>query len=271
MQHVMIDGFRGFRSRFDQLQLIQEILEEVPCQLGLQPTMPAFLLPYYNGVVPEDCGVSAFVFLAGGHFTLHTFSFREVYFADMATAAFYDHRRLQSLLEAVLPCEMTTVSRVTRAPGALRDVESDAANDFGPHLLLDLDDYQGPRTLDDLFDLFDRLPAAIGMTPIMRPYVVRNATADGPVTSAMTMIAESHISLHVFEATRRAYFDLFSCRFFDRAPVVARIRAELGGGPMREALVTRGSKYRLLRTEREVELSRSKRWLHALKDDARPE
>src|SRR5438034_6613835 len=82
MLHFTIDGFQGFRSRFDHVPLIQEVLEEVPTQLGLKPVMPAFMLPYYNGVVPEDCGVSAFVFLAGGHFTLHTFSFREAYFAD---------------------------------------------------------------------------------------------------------------------------------------------------------------------------------------------
>lgn len=60
MQHFMIDGFRGYRSRFDDIKLVQEILEEFPAQLGLQPVMPSFLLPYYNGVVPEDCGVGAF-------------------------------------------------------------------------------------------------------------------------------------------------------------------------------------------------------------------
>src|SRR5256886_7935447 len=83
MLHFTIDGFRGFRSRFDDAHLIQEVLEDAPAQLGLKRAMPAFVLPYYSGVVPEDCGISAFVFLAGGHFTLHTFSFREAYFADL--------------------------------------------------------------------------------------------------------------------------------------------------------------------------------------------
>ena len=61
MYHVMIDGFRGFRSRFDDIKLVQESLEEIPAKLGLQPVMPGFMLPYYDGVVPEDCGVSSFV------------------------------------------------------------------------------------------------------------------------------------------------------------------------------------------------------------------
>src|SRR5213079_2072058 len=165
MLHFTIDGFQGFRSRFDHVPLIQEVLEEVPTQLGLKPVMPAFVLPYYNGVVPEDCGVSAFVFLAGGHFTLHTFSFREAYFADLVAPTAFDAGRLRSVLEAVFPCAITTVQTVNRQD--LKDTEPDLDADFGPHLFLNVDAYHGPQSLDTLFALFDRLPRSIGMTPIM--------------------------------------------------------------------------------------------------------
>ncbi|MBI3963284.1 MAG: S-adenosylmethionine decarboxylase [Deinococcus sp.] len=266
MQHFMIDGFQGFRSRFDHIQLIQEVLEEVPVQLGLRPAMPAFLLPYYNGVVPEDCGVSSFLFLVGGHFTLHTFSFREAYFADLVTPTVFDTRRLRQLLDTAFPCATTTVNMVERAPGSLRSATPNVDTDFGPHLFLDIEDYQGPRNMDGLFALFDRLPSEIGMTPIMRPYILRGTTSAGqPVLSAMTMIAESHISLHVFEGEGKAYFDLFSCRFFDRGKVVPRIQTELPGRYVNEALIARGSKYRFLRTERSEELARSKSWLEAVR------
>lgn len=265
MQHLMIDGFQGFRSRFDQLQLIQEVLEEIPTQLGLQPAMPAFLRPYYNGVVPEDCGISGFLFLAGGHFTIHTFSFREAYFADLVSSTPFDTRRLQFLLEATFPCDTTTCTSMSRNGGPLPASKPDIPNDFGPHLLLDIDEYTGPSTMDDLFRVFDRLPQMIGMTPIMRPYLVRNTTPDGPVLSAMTMIAESHVSIHVYEAKRQAYFDLFSCRFFDRDAVVPRIMAEFPGGAVEEGLGIRGSKYQLLRTEREREHLKEKAWLQVLK------
>ena len=79
--------------------LVQEMLEEIPCHLGLEPAMPPFLLPYYNGVVAEDCGISAFVVLRGGHFTLHTFSFREAYFADIVFPAEFDTARVRAQLE----------------------------------------------------------------------------------------------------------------------------------------------------------------------------
>src|SRR2546425_12097702 len=114
MLHFTIDGFRGFRSRFDDAHLIQEVLEDAPAQLGLRRTMPAFVLPYYNGVVAEDCGIRAFVFLEGRHFTLHTFSFREPYFADLVAPVDFDPYKLRALLEAVFPCAVPSVQTVER-------------------------------------------------------------------------------------------------------------------------------------------------------------
>jgi S-adenosylmethionine/arginine decarboxylase-like enzyme len=99
------------------------------------------------------------------------------------------------------------------------------------------------------------------MTPIMRPYVIRDTVGDQPVLSAMTMIAESHVSLHVFPKEERAYFDLFSCRFFDRTFVVPRLRAKFPGGSVQEALIARGTRYRHLRTERADEHAKSRTWL----------
>lgn len=265
MQHFMIDGIKGYRSRFDHIQLIQEILEEIPYKLGVEPAMPPFLLPYYNGVVPEDCGVSAFVFFRGGHFTLHTFSFREAYFADFVSVHPFKTEELHRMLDSALPCEKTTVSAVHRMPGALQSMPPDSATDFGPHLFLDLADYQGPETMDELFDLFDRLPWEIGMTPIMRPYTIKGSTAAGRrFLSTVTMIAESHIILHLFPDEHRAYFDLFSCKFFELAPVLARIKAELPGQVLNEALIGRGSKYYLERTERSMEVALSQHWLGAV-------
>lgn len=52
MTHVTLDGFRGSRSRFDDIRLVQEVLEELPVVLGLQRTMPAFLLDR-TAVIPR--------------------------------------------------------------------------------------------------------------------------------------------------------------------------------------------------------------------------
>lgn len=265
MFHVMVDGTKGFRSRFDHIELIQEVLEELPTRLGIEPAAPAFLLPYHNGVVQEDCGVSAFVFLRGGHFTLHTFSFREAYFADIVSPAAFNVTDLRAQLDAAFPCENCDTQTLTRVPGAVHSVPPDVEQDFGPHVFLDIEDYTGPCAMDTLFDLFDVLPWEIGMTPIMRPYLIKGTTTDARrVISAVTMIAESHIILHVFPDEGRAFLDLFSCRFFETEPVLRKIKAALPGRVANEAMMARGRQYRLLCTQRDEEVARHKGWLDAI-------
>ena len=265
MYHFILDGYKGYRSRFDDLKLIQELLDEVPYLLGLQPVMPSFLLPYYNGIVPEDCGISAFVFLRGGHMTIHTFSFRESYFADVLAPQDFDIDRLRSLLASALPCEETHVDFASREKNAFPKIEPDPEVDFGPHCLFEIEEYQGPDTLDSLFKLFDGLPGDIGMTPIMRPYVIRSSCPEnGEILSAMTMIAESHLSLHIFLEQQRAYFDLFSCSFFDYPLVLARLNDLLPGEYNYSTLIPRGKNYRHYRTKRVEEQNKSRFWLKSL-------
>ncbi|MGK3993613.1 S-adenosylmethionine decarboxylase [Sorangium sp. So ce1024] len=269
LTHFTMDGFHGFRSRFDDVKLAQELLEEVPGVLKLKPVMPPFILPYYNGVVAEDCGISAFVLLLGGHLTIHTFSFRECFFADLVYPGAFDPQRVQMMLQTTLPCRSVFTQTVDRGDGGDlqerrgHEVVSPEA-DFGPHLFLQFSPYRGPTSLDALFDIFDHLPSKIGMTPIMRPFVVKTATKDGsPVISAMVMIAESHITLHIFPDSDEAFFDLFSCKFFDVEPVVSVLAEQLGGNVTEQVLVPRGQRYLQLRTERPHVMSHVNQWLAA--------
>lgn len=90
---------------------------------------------------------------------------------------------------------------------------------YGPHLMLDLNDCN-PAILDDLdacFRLLTELPERIGMTIITQPYVFRYDAplpGDGGITG-VTIIAESHISIHTYPSKRFAFVDLFSCKPFD--------------------------------------------------------
>jgi S-adenosylmethionine/arginine decarboxylase-like enzyme len=267
LTHFTMDGFHGFRSRFDDVKLVQELLEEVPSVLKLKPVMPPFLLPYYNGVVAEDCGISGFVLLAGGHLTLHTFSFRECFFADLVYPGAFDTQRAQLTLQTTLPCRSAFSQTLERGEGgemthATGPTSINPALDFGPHLFVRFSPYQGPASMDALFDLFDQLPQRIGMTPIMRPYLMKTTTADGArYLSAMTMIAESHISLHVFPDYGEAFFDLFSCKFFDTEAVLRVLFQDLGGNAKEHLLIARGQRYNQLRTERRHALIQTNRWL----------
>lgn len=244
MNHFVMDAFNGYRSRLDDITLVYEFLEELPAKLGLKTIMPPFILPYYNGVVPEDCGISGFVFLAGGHFTIHTFSFREVYFIDLVSAEPFDPVFLEGIIRETFPANNVTTHCVERNNADnFPEREINEKLDFGPHLFLDFINYSGPKTMDDLYAIFDTMPFKIGMTPIMRPYVVRNQVGNETVISILTMIAESHISLHYFEKSKQAFLDLFSCRFFDYGAVIGQLKQVFSADFTNEILVSRGSLY----------------------------
>lgn len=260
MLHFTMDGFGGHRSRFDDIRLVQEILEELPDRLGLQPAMPPMLLPYYNGVEPDDCGISAFLFLAGGHLTLHTFSFRECFFADLVAPRAFDVAEAQRAFSVALPTRSFEIHTAER-PKPFDAVPVHPEADFGPHLLVNLDGYSGPNDMDGLFALFDELPERIDMTPIMRPYVLRSKTREGTVLSAMTMIAESHVALHIEQWSGRAFFDIFSCKFFNADAIASKLLDALPARTHSQQLIARGCGYRTRRTERAPEHERTKRWL----------
>jgi len=90
---------------------------------------------------------------------------------------------------------------------------------YGPHLMLDLGNCD-LRVLDDLdacFTLLNELPEQIGMTKITLPYVFRykGMIPEDEGITGVTVIAESHISLHTYPQKGFAFADLFSCKPFD--------------------------------------------------------
>lgn len=263
MNHFIMDAFHGYRSRLDDIMLVYEALEEIPQKIGLKAVMPPFILPYYNGVIPEDCGISAFVFLAGGHFTIHTFSFRETYFVDALSPEPIDAEKLKYLIKEAFPAEKITSFYLERerSESYPQKIEINKELDFGPHLFLDMENYNGPKTLDNLFEFFDTMPFEIGMTPIIRPIVVKSQVADEHVTSILTMIAESHISLHYFEESQRAYFDLFSCRFFESSDVIGKLKETLKSEVLHETLISRGSKYQHFKNDLVAPAIDTRAWL----------
>jgi len=93
------------------------------------------------------------------------------------------------------------------------------AHGYGPHLMLDLSDCNATilNDLETCFGLLNELPMKIGMTKITQPHVFRyNAPVpeDSGITG-VTIIAESHISLHTYPSKNFAFVDLFSCKPFD--------------------------------------------------------
>ena len=105
MKHTMLDCYGSVESKLDDVKYINNLLNHIAYELNMICVAPPFLLPYYYGVDPEDIGISAFLFLKGGHITIHTFPLRECYFVDMVYDSDYDTNKAYQLFKRLLPFE----------------------------------------------------------------------------------------------------------------------------------------------------------------------
>ena len=70
--HLTLDGYGCSREKLENLELIYSILEDFPSSIGMTKIMPPYVFKY-DGLKPEDWGVSGFVLIAESHISIHTF------------------------------------------------------------------------------------------------------------------------------------------------------------------------------------------------------
>lgn len=135
-------------------------------------------------------------------------------------------------------------------------------NGFGPHLMLD--GYGCEKTkledLDLIYRTLDELPARIGMTRIMPPYVFKysGVKPEDWGISGFVLIAESHVSIHTFPEKSFASVDIFSCKAFDAEFASAYLKGAFGMAKVEGNVLDRGTEFpkelngaaRLVRAER---------------------
>lgn len=95
----------------------------------------------------------------------------------------------------------------------------------GFHLTLDAIHCRNTQALKDLsliYDLLDTFPEKIQMLAITPPILRKWSAPPDPEwgLSGMIMISTSHLAIHTFPMKGKFYFDIFSCKEFDREKVV---------------------------------------------------
>ena len=242
MKHTMIDCYGSKNHNLENLVYINDSLNKLAYNLGLEPIANPYLIPYYYGRVKEDIGVSGFLLLKGGHITIHTFPLRECYFVDVFSVKDFEPELLVRHLEALLPfnLEMSTVSSSDRRKFESIEIPFNPTLNFGPHYLAEIK-MDRVLSMDECFDFLDEFVYKIDMDPITRPYIIKNKIGDSDYLSGIIVIAQSHISIHFDYKRRHAYFDIFSCAAFDYTKVEDLI-SKLGTVISNE-LVVRGTKH----------------------------
>lgn len=118
---------------------------------------------------------------------------------------------------------------------------------FGPHLMLDGYgcDKAKLQDLNLIYRILDELPARIGMTKIMPPYVFKysGVKPEDWGLSGFVLIAESHISIHTFPEKNFVSVDIFSCKAFDSEFGSAYIKEAFEMAKVEMTLIDRGTEF----------------------------
>jgi len=118
---------------------------------------------------------------------------------------------------------------------------------YGPHLLLDGYgcDKERLTDLNLVYRVLEELPARIGMTKIMPPYVFKYSglKPEDWGLSGFVLIAESHVSIHTFPEKSYASVDIFSCKSFDTEFAVEYLKSTFGMTRVDSKVLDRGTEF----------------------------
>ncbi|MEY3431928.1 MAG: hypothetical protein RIS53_826 [Bacillota bacterium] len=263
MTHLMFDGY-GVKATIPlgNSNFINQTINLVLFDLKIKPISPAYLLPYDYGLIPLDEGLSSYIFLKGGHLTIHTFPLRGCYFVDLYTQHDIDSSLFRKVLQRYWPSQNQN-SRLFSANrnGFNQSEQFDSKSVFGPHVMATVQ-LKSPINLETTNHFLEGLIENIGMTPITRAFGLYDEYHNPSFLSSIVMIAESHLSIHLNLKENVMYFDIFSCKMFDYANVQSLL--EKMGNVKSWHVIARGEKHDPRSTKRQAKKSISLKAKQAL-------
>ena len=192
-RHFFFDGYNietDVLSSINNMKKITEIIN----QKYFNNQGKIILIPYFNGKIKEDGGVSGIVLGNNSHFTCHTFCYKNALFID------YYGKDNDTILKDILTIYNTD------------DYDLCANNqnqkgNFGKHIIVE---NSLPMNIDEGISLIKKILIDIDMTPINDIIINK---IDNYNFDLIQPIAESHISIH--KTNDKTTIDVFSCKYFD--------------------------------------------------------
>ena len=142
---------------------------------------------------------------------------------------------------------------------------------YGPHLTMDMYGCEKSKlsSVQKVSKFLDGLPAKIGMTKIIPPYVFEyhGVKPEDWGVSGVVLIAESHIAIHTYPEKGYATFDAFSCKEFDAELVKKIVLETFGAQTYEQKSFERGKHFpkEIVRNEQIMEMQRMQKTVQAKK------
>ena len=214
--HLFFDGYDLNEENLKDITYINVFLQNVNNTI-FNSSGNITLIPYFDGKVQLDGGISGIIIGDNFHFTCHTFCFKKTVFIDY----FGDENRKEMLLNVILETFKTSNY----------DLGSKSViGNFGKHIILSANSIP----FSNATKMVNAILNNIEMTPISKLLINK---IDDNSFDILQPIAESHISLHQHD--NMLIIDVFSCKNFETGKVIHIIN---GINSMTE--VNRGIQYK---------------------------
>ncbi|MEM0951479.1 MAG: S-adenosylmethionine decarboxylase [Cyanobacteria bacterium P01_H01_bin.74] len=87
--HLMMDCQECDLEKISSLSYVYEFINNLPDQIGMTKITQPYVFPY-EGIVPEDKGITASVIIAESHLTFHSFTEKDYFFFDLFSCKPFD-------------------------------------------------------------------------------------------------------------------------------------------------------------------------------------
>lgn len=88
----MIDGYHANPAKLDDVELIRQVLDELPVAMEMTKIMPPHVARH-TGLTPEDSGVTGVVIIAESHIAIHTFPHKGFLSVDVFSCKDFDTQK----------------------------------------------------------------------------------------------------------------------------------------------------------------------------------
>lgn len=95
--HLMLDA-HGCNEKIDSLEFVFNFLNTLPEKIGMTKIIQPYVFPY-EGLVPEDRGITGIVVIAESHISLHSFTEKDYLFFDIFSCKPFD---VESVVDLVI-------------------------------------------------------------------------------------------------------------------------------------------------------------------------
>lgn len=208
LSHFFFDGYSIEEKELANVLKIQLFIDNIN-KCIFSGNGKIILIPYFNGMVKDDGGVSGIILGKNSHFTCHTFCYKNTVFIDY----FGDKSKHCDVQDMILDTFSTD-------DFDLCNCNHDIKGNFGKHIIIRPQSMLG---FEEAKRVVSAILTEIDMTPITE-LITRKS--DEEQFDIIQPIAESHISFH--RDGDEMVVDAFSCKYFDEKKLLSLLNVDDG-------------------------------------------